>query len=806
MNIRSTDNKSSATILLIAVLFLLSDCNSTKNLEKNQYLLRKNRVTLNSDAKISGRVELKDAITKQIIQKPNTNGIEILPFPTPVKLWWYNKKYTKFHNKPDTSLPKSAERPVVLDTSLMHRTAQLMKTTLFNQGYYYAVVKDTFILKHHKAYITYNIKTGPDYAINNVNFYIDDSEIALIVRSAQGETILRKGRDFTYPLTADERSRLTDLIRNKGYYKFNQENISFLIDTVDKSRFRNVESPFENAVNFVSAPKKRKKATLDIDLYIRLADDTAAFTKYKINSVTVYPDYKSPSDLKDGALSAIIYDSINFKFHRRYVHPKVIYEHIYLNPGSFYAQQDYDKTQAKLIELGIFQYARLTATENRRMKGIIDYNILLNPTKRYDFSTLYELSSGSTYALGHSVGINLRDKNFMKGANQLTIGVNGGVELAYKPNVGKDFFSHFGVLTEYYGINASIDFPKFLAPIASSLFDNSNLPHTIMGVGRNVIDRVDYFTLVNNSGNFSYSWHQTQTKTWSLSPAFVNIISVPYKSLHFDTVLMNNAYLKNSYNENFIEGESISFTFDDMFKKRSINYSYVKIGLEEAGALLGGINQLGVALNDLYKIKFAQYSKFDFDARHYFTLRHSVFAFRFTGGVGLPYGQSSALPYIKQYFSGGPYSLRGWRIRTLGPGSYYNTNVSNTNQIDRTGDIKLEWNGEYRFPIAPLFAGAVKMNGAIFADAGNIWLARKDTAYKGGEFSFNTLGQDIAADIGAGARFDIASFLTLRLDVAIPVKKPYVPKNYGWSFDMNFNDPTWRANNVIVNLSIGYPF
>ena len=211
-------------------------------------------------------------------------------------------------------------------------------------------------------------------------------------------------------------------------------------------------------------------------------------------------------------------------------------------------------------------------------------------------------------------------------------------------------------------------------------------------------------------------------------------------------------------------------------------------------------------MNNINQIEYAQYTKFDFDARHYFTLPKSVFAFRFSGGIGIPYGQSDALPYIKQYFSGGPYSLRGWRIRTLGPGSYYMP-VSNANQIDRTGDIKLELNGEYRFPITPLFAGAVKMNGALFADAGNIWLAKKGPGYPGGEFEFNTLGQDIAMDMGAGARFDIASFLTLRIDLAIPVKEPYIYTNGGWVFNkINPYDSDWRSNNLILNVSIGYPF
>lgn len=150
--------------------------------------------------------------------------------------------------------------------------------------------------------------------------------------------------------------------------------------------------------------------------------------------------------------------------------------------------------------------------------------------------------------------------------------------------------------------------------------------------------------------------------------------------------------------------------------------------------------------------------------------------------------------------------MRGWRIRTLGPGSYYDS-TKQVDYIDLTGDIKLEMNAEYRINIAQLFSGAIKMNGAAFADAGNIWLAKPDKSYPGGEFQFSTLGQDIAADVGAGLRFDVASFLTFRLDLAMPVKKPYVSTNSGWVFNqIDFKDPTWRTNNLIFNFAIGYPF
>lgn len=792
-------------VLLFGFLLLSAGC-STRYLTRDQYLLKKNTIELKTDGKVTNRSEMKDMLNKTPIQKPNSNSLEILPFRVPLRLWRYNNRFRKLHNSPDSSLPKSVERPVILDTILMHRTAQVMRNNLFSMGYFYARVKDTFITSHQKAYVTYKVTLGKNYVINRINYFISDTDILKIVRASSKETTLQKGREFSYNLTDDERSRITAVLRNNGYYKFTKDNITFQLDTVDKAAIREIGSPLGNAVNFISSSKARDRSTLDIDVYIRLAEDTTAFMRYRVNSVNFYPDYKSGADLHDTTLLTKKIDSIDFRYHRFYVHPKVLYRHNFLSPGQYYSQENFDKTQAKLNELGIFQYARPTPRESRRNSGTIDYDVLISPAKKYDFSALYELSSGSTYALGHSVGTSFRDKNFMKGANLLSIGVNGGIELSYNDKAAGDITKRFDILTRYYGVNASIDFPKFLAPVKSSVFDNSNLPHTIIGVGDNVIDRVNYFTLVNTSANFSYNWHETQTKVWALSPAFINVIHLPLETDSFKRVLDSNAYLRNSYKENFIEGENISFIFDDIDKKHNINYSYLKLSFEEAGSLLSLINNVGVALNDLYKIQYAQYAKFDFDGRHYFNVWKSVIAVRFSGGIGMPYGQSTTLPYIKQYFSGGPYSLRGWRIRTLGPGSYYDPNAR-TNNIDRTGDIKLEFNGEFRFPVAPLFANAVKLNGALFADAGNIWLAKSDPAFPGGDFALSTLGQSIAADMGIGARFDIASFLTLRLDVAIPAKKPYVSTNGGWVFDqVNFNNSNWRANNVIFNISIGYPF
>ncbi len=805
MGKRRSDNRKRFFYPLLAAIALLAGCNTTKHLSDKQYLVRKNKLTLKSEKKIANRGELKDNLERYMIQKRNTTL-----FGIPFKLVFYNRHYYRLHEKPDSMLPKSVERPEIFDSSKMVKSSENMKNYLNTQGYFYARVKDTVMFAKKKAYPEYDVTTGINYTINNVSYNVDDSSISRIVSSSIDETKLEKGKPFTYSLLDDERSRITQLVRNNGYYYFTQENVNFIkgLDTVDKTIFKDVESPFENAINFISPVKGTSDHKMDIIGKIRREDDTEAYTKCVIASVSVYPDFVSIKDLKDSSMFSETIDSVTFRYHNEYIHPRVLFEHIYLSPGQIYSQADYDKTILKLNELGTFQYISIKFRERPGGKGVLDCFIYLSKIKKLDFTVNPVVSSGSTYSLGSSVGVNVRNRNFAKGANLLTVGVNGGIELAYSD--GNDFIHNFSLLTKYYGVNASIDFPKFIAPIPNDLFGSGNLPHTILGVGENVIDRVNYFTLGNTSANLSYNWRETDTKTWSFSPAFMNIINVN-ETDSFRKVLAGNEYLQNSYRATFIEGENISFTFDNINKKHGRNYSFLKLSIEEAGGLLSALNRTGNAFIDTYVTKsFAQYTKFDFDARHYFTLPHSVFAFHFYGGIGLPNGQSTALPYIKQYFAGGPYSLRGWRIRTLGPGSYISTTDTGKNAIttiDRTGDIKLEWNGEYRFPITPLFAGAVKMNGAIFADAGNIWLARKDPGCPGGEFALNTLGQDIAADMGAGARFDIASFLTLRIDVAMPVKKPYIFTDGGWVF--NQIDPansTWRSNNIIFNISIGYPF
>ena len=793
-------------VFFLFLVWLLTGCSSTRLLRDREHLLRKNDLDIKSRKSLTRKGELNDQLRSLIIQKPNAYALGFIPF----RLWLYNARHKKLPRDTTQVRPSRqiSEPPVIYDSALRRRSAQNMKSQLFNNGYFYARVTDTVRFKRKKAFVTYRIETNTNYLINRVNLDIDDSLVSGFVREALPLSELKSNREFSYQLLEAERARIATVMRNKGFYKFSQENVTFQIDTLNKAYFRDIENPFESAINFITLQRQGKKPTLDITVTIR-TDDPDAYRQYLIGKVTVYPDFVDRADIRDSSMVERTLAGVRFRYHDYYVREPVLLKHIYLVEGKLFSQNNYDQTITKLNELGLFQYVRLYLVEDTTVKQVRTLRcfVLLNPTRKYDVTTNFEVSSGSTYSLGSAISVGFRNRNMFRGGNQLSVTVSGGVETGYSPQHGDDVISRFYLLSRNFGFNTSIVFPKFLAPVNQARISRSNLPRTILSAGMNLLDRVNYFTMTNTTASMTYNWRETPTKTWDISPAFINSMRLPQVTDSFQRLMDANQFLRNSYKPNFIEGENIYFTFTDQGRASArTEYSYVRLGVEEAGAVMSGINGIGKLVNNTFNFQYAQYVKFDFDVRHYITLRDAMAAFRFYGGVGIPYDKSSALPYVKQYFVGGAYSIRGWRVRNLGPGGSM-PDLQSVNFIDRTGDIKLELNGEYRFPMLQLFSGAIGLNGALFADAGNIWLFQADPQYENGSISWRRFGHDIAASSGAGARLDIGGIFTLRFDAAFPLKKPYVAENSGWVVDrVSFGSRQWRDENLILNIAIGYPF
>lgn len=795
--------------LILLGIGILSGCSTTKHLKEGEILLRKVNVKLATDKTLSDKGALNDQLNSLIAQQPNTYFLGRLP----IKAWLYNMRYKKYQTDTNNFQIKNkvVEKPVVLDTFLMVKSQKSMVDFLHNSGYFYAEVNDTIKIKGKKASITYKVNTGTDYLIDEVSFDIQDSAMSLLIKKIKEGTLFTKGKGYSNTLAGTERSRLVNVIKNYGYYRFGSENIDFELDTLDKTYFRNLENPFESAVNFITLNRTKKKPTLNVKIIIHPGQDSLAFEKYTFGNVVIIPDYRDSSDLKDPSLTEKNVDGLVFRYRDPYVNTNILNQKIYIRPGKLYAQSDYNQTLRQLNDLGVFQYVRLFIFANRRdsINHTLNCYIFMNKSDRYNFGTNVEVSGGDFYTIGTAANVSVTDKNFLKGANELTTTVSYGLELSQNKNKDVPYFKQFFLYSQNLGVNFRLTFPKFILPIDQKKFSQNSLPRTVLNFGVNSLNRPEYFNLLNVSASYGYVWKETATKQWTVNPIFVNTLHLRNISPSFQARLDSIPAIRNSYQETFIEGESVEFILNTEGRKRN-QYAYLKLGGEEAGALVSAIKGVADLAHSSLGFTSSKYVRLDFDVRQYLLRPSSMLAFRFYGGIGIPYGGSTVLPYIKQYFVGGAYSIRGWRPRVLGPGSYYDSVSQNSADnlfIDQSGDIKLEFNAEYRFAMIKLFSGGVSLNGALFTDAGNIWLAKKDITLPGANFAFNSLYQDIAMSSGAGVRLDLGGFLVFRIDWAFPIKKPYVLDNYGWVIkDINFGDPDWRKQNMNLNIAIGYPF
>lgn len=796
---------------------IASSCNTTKHLKEGEYLLQQNNIEYKSGEYLVEKGELTDKLRRAIVQKPNSSFI-IDGFKP--KLMFYNMRYEKYKDDPDNYQLKSnsVEPPVLYDSTTIIQSKSYMKSYMFHQGYFYAEIEDTtfFNEKKKKAKVLYEVNTGINYLINRVFFEnIADDTVKKHVRNAFDETFLRAGKIYSADLMDEERSRITNYLRDRGYYNFSKSNISFVLDTNVKENAKLKESVLKDAADIITN-RENKRPVLDIYLTITNNEKGDAFTRYGINKIYVFPDFRDQSDVNDSTMLVKKIDSATFRYHDYYIRERVLYNHIFITTNTHFAQGNYDKTLTELNQLGAFNSVRIIYFEDTvRNDGAAWLNcaILMTPGKKYDFGTSWEASSGTTYTLGSGVTVSLRDNNVAKGANLLTFAINGGIESQYDTSR-----NNFFILTRTLGVNSSLEFPKFLFPISRKRYSIRNTPRTEVAVGANLLDRRNFFTLLNLTSRFTYKWRETNTKSWTVSPFFVNDISLENIDPNFQKRLEENEFLQNSYRQTFIEGESITWTYSDAGEAKWYDdYSYVKLGFEEAGALVRGLNGIKSNLTASY----SQYLRLDYDFRHFIVQKHATTALRLYGGVGVPYGasQGSTLPYLKQYFVGGPFSMRGFLIRRLGPGSYVDSSKETINAdpttlfLDRTGDIKIELNGEYRFDIFKAFSGLFKFNGAIFGDAGNIWLFNKAEDYPNAEMNLQRFYKDIAVDGGLGIRMDIADLFVFRVDMAIPLKIPGVysdpDKNIRQGWVLNDIDPLynrWRRDNMIWNIAIGYPF
>jgi outer membrane protein assembly factor BamA len=774
--------------IFFLTLLIFSGCKVTKNLDSSEYLLIKNKIKI-SDRKID-----PEELEPYIQQKPNKKLFGL--FRTNIA--FYNMgskgKETKFKKWLRT---KVGAEPVILDTSLISVSIKQMTMYLGNKGYFKSTVSDTIIYKKKKAVVNYRVHASQPYLVRNLFYAVTDTQVARFVFKDTSKCHIKKGQNFDSYVLDDERTRITNNLLNDGFFRFSNVYIKYRIDTnfmqhqcdITLEIVNRVIPSFDNFTYVQQVPHKR----------------------YFINKVYIYPEFDhlvtntSAYDTLVKVYQSPVKDqppnTYYFLYHDEFrVKPRTIAQSIFITPKSNYNLLDVNQTYSQLSGLQVFKYINIQfkEVEGRKEfllgnKDLVDCQVELSRAPAQSFSVTTD-GTNSAGAFGVQGNLGYQTRNIFRGAQLFRMNLSGSLQMqASDAQSGTAFFNVIEL-----GINASITFPQFLVPIRPERLSKKLKPRTTISVGYNFQHQQHYDRHISNI-NFGYSWMQNEKIKHVFNPMEVSLVKV-YTDAYFDSIMNaeQDNRLKNQYTDHMVAGLKYTFTFNNQQISKVKDFAYIRANFETGGNLIYMFNKLLKTPKpdsggyQMFGLPYAQYVRPDVDFRYYNIYPDNFsLVYRFYGGIGIPYGNSTILPFEKAFFAGGANGMRGWKMYTLGPGSYNNANASATfNQI---GDIQLEANIEYRFPVYHW------IRSALFIDAGNIWLLQDSQDLPGGKFTFPGFLSEIALDAGFGIRLDF-DFFIFRLDPAIPLYVPSYPKGDRWFFNK------MQIKDIIWNFGIGYPF
>ncbi len=752
-------------------------------MKKNEYLIAKNNIRFEGKG---AAVDVSD-LRSFVYPKPNK---KFLVFN--LKVWAYYKNLKKPTKLNSWINEKFGEAPHLFYNADAEKSAQKIKHYLADLGYVGSKVNYRVKYVKHKALVTYTIELARPYRYKEIYYEIPDTVIRKFVMKSLDRSLIKKDDIYNAYTLDDERDRITEFLRNNGYYYFNRNYIQFVIDSNFNNRTMAVTVKVFNKKNLPggkSVPHKR----------------------YFLRNIYVYPHFNPLQTDYDTVKHIIRFPSDTGSYTylflcapERMFRPKTFDRSLKLKPGAPYAVKDVQETYRSLFNYSIISTANILFDTVSGGKGLpshsryMDSKIEMQTGKlnRFSVETVGTNSSGDLGVRGNVVFMN---KNLFKGAEVLRLSLLGGFEAQrladFTDSTGQSGNNLFNTFEA--GFNASVFFPRFLSPLRFKKFNSRYNPHTNTNIGYNYQLRPYYSRNIFNLG-LGYSWMKGKFVKNLFTLININYVKVN-PTPEFEEILENetNQRLKEQYSDHMIFGLNYSYIFNNQIENRKKgHFNYLRANFESSGNLLYLMDKLtGATKNSegYYRflgVKYSQYIRFDIDYRHYYYLSNygEVLVFRGILGTGIPYLNAADMPYEKGFYSGGANGMRGWRFRTLGPGAY-----AGTTDYERLGDIQLEANVEYRFPVYKY------LKSALFADVGNIWTYGTSETFPGGAFYFNKFYKQLAMDVGAGIRLDFSYFI-FRVDFALPIVNPAYPE--GKRFRLNY----LHFNDIVGNFGIGYPF
>lgn len=762
------------SLFFTSVLMAMSGCNVAKHLPEGAVLVTKNKVELTGTNAQTDASTVRYRMETVVKQKPNQRILFIFPFRL-----WLNQT---FRNACSTCgirkwiRDKAGEPPVLYDASLTQKSIRDMKKVMASYGYYNPEVRIDSIVKKRRISVSYHVSAGPELIVDSLAFDTSDSLLLPKLRALMPISLLKKGNPLSSQTLIEERSRVVMSLKEQGYFAFGPNFINFEADT-----FHGLGTKVQVYLN------------------VQPPNDSSHHRIYRLDSIFLHPNY-NPSDYAQGfdTIGFNGYFFINKKGERPFVRPKALLSQLSLYPKDLYSPEKFKQTNNTLRDLSAYRNASVRYRPNS--DSTLRTEVYLIPAKRMAFG--FELEGNTIGSFpGVAGNVNYRHNNLFRGGETFVFTGETGVQVNLSAASGSNNQNNL-INTLDINIDASIYFPRYIGLRFMQRRLRMENAKTRVYLRYNRLVRFDAFEYNSYNAGFGYDWSTSDRDRHSFAPVNISLLQ-PNVLGSFADVVNSSQILKNTFRP-YIIFSFFNYTWNHTGpvdkKGGSLNW---KLHAETAGSMINLVDRLFVSDTLRFfkaKTDYSQYVQADLDLRYNKPIgAKSSFAARFFGGVGVPFSNSSVLPYTKQYFGGGTNGIRAWRARTLGPGSYNNpSEEGNTNLvIDRVGDIRLEMNAEYRFPIYTYF----NMEGALFVDAGNIWTLYDDPQRPNSQFQANRFFNEIAMGVGFGLRFNF-SFFILRIDAATQIRAPYQKWRNRTSYWVEGN---WW-DNTNLNIAVGYPF
>ncbi len=754
----------------LLLLFLASSCSNTKYLPQGELLYTGGKIKVEDDSiSRKERKNLRKVMEGMLRPKPNSRVLGLR-----FKLYIYNiagapKKEKGFRH---WLRYKVGEPPVLFSNFDLDFNKNILQNYAENKSYFNTRVAADSTRRGKRASSNFLVKPGSPYKIKQVIFPADTMELEQAMMAIKEKSFLKPGENYDLDKVKAERQRIDTHLKEKGYFYFGADYLKVQVDT--------------------SVGKHQ------VDLLLKVKPETPELARnvYKINDIIVYPNYSVNSDQAVTSSDSIQkYHDFTIIDGEKTFNPRIFDRTLYFKKYDLYNRTNHNLSLNRLVNLGTFKFVKNQFTIADTIGNYLNAFYYLTPLTRKSFRFEVLGKTNSANYTGTEVNISWSNRNTFRGAELFTVSLFGGLEVQLGgQNKGFDVYRA--------GTEMNLIWPRFLTPFKTSS-SSGFVPKTKATLGYEYQLRSKLYSLNSLKTSFGYLWKENMRKEHQLNVTDITYVSPANVTPLYREQAATNESLNKVIDKQLIFGPNYSYTYTNTMETAKKHTLYFKGSFDLAGNLAGLLTKADIKKGDTIKVfgvPFSQFAKAEADFRHYMKLGdQSQLASRIIVGAGYAYGNSAELPYVKQFFIGGTNSLRAFRARSIGPGTFNAASETNAFLPDQSGDIKFEVNTEFR---AKLFS---IVHGAVFIDAGNIWLMSDNAEKPGAKFSGKFLNE-LAVGTGLGLRFDL-SFLVLRTDLAFPLRIPYLPDGQRWVLDkVNFGNGPWRSDNLVFNLAIGYPF